>query len=133
MADCAKLIALSNPLFQGVAIAGINQKEVGALIFPNLAACKALTGLPDSATQAQIIAHDALRSKVAAILAKVNETATGSASRVTRALLLDSAPSIDKGEVTDKGSLNQRAILNARAAQVTALYDDNTLELIRPA
>jgi feruloyl-CoA synthase len=130
---CAKIIAAANPIIQGVAVAGINQKEVGVLIFPNLAACKALAGLPDNATQAQVIANDAVRSKIAAILAKVNETATGSASRVARALLLDSPPSIDKGEVTDKGSLNQRAILNTRAAQVVALYDDAIAELIRPS
>jgi feruloyl-CoA synthase len=120
---CAKIIATANPIIQGVAIAGINQKEIGVLIFPNLATCKALAGLPDSATQAQVIAHDAVRKKIA----------TGSASRVARAMLLDSPPSIDKGEVTDKGSLNQRAILNTRAAQVIALYDDATTELIRPS
>jgi feruloyl-CoA synthase len=130
---CAKIIAAANPIIHGVAIAGINQKEVGVLIFPNLAACKALAGLPASATPAQVIAHDTVRSKIAAILIKVNETATGSASRVARALLLDSPPSIDKGEITDKGSLNQRAILNTRAAQLVALYDDATTAIIRPA
>jgi feruloyl-CoA synthase len=52
---------------------------------------------------------------------------------MARALLLDSPPSIDKGEITDKGSLNQRAILNTRAAQLIALYDDATVTLIRPA
>lgn len=130
---CAKVIAAANPLIQGVAVAGINQKELGILIFPNLAACKTLAGLPDSATQVQVIAHDVVRSKMASILAKVNETGTGSATRVARAMLLDSPPSIDKGEITDKGSLNQRAILNVRAAVVEALYIDATPSIIRPA
>jgi feruloyl-CoA synthase len=130
---CAKIIATANPLIQGVAIAGINQKDISVLIFPNLAACKALAGLPDSATQAQVIAHAAVRGTIAAVLAKVNASATGSASRVARALLLDSPPSIDTGEITDKGSLNQRAILNARAAQVHALYDASNPQLIYPA
>ncbi len=120
---CAKIIATAAPYIQGVAIAGMNQKDISVLIFPNLAACKTLAGLPDTATQAQVLAHPTLRDKIAAILAKVNETATGSASRVARAVILDSPPSIDKGEITDKGSLNQRAILNARASQVAALYD----------
>ena len=120
---CAKIVTTAAPFVQGVAIAGMNQKDIGVLIFPNLAACKTLANLHENATQAQVIAHDAVRSKMAQTLSQVNASATGSATRIARALLLDSPPSIDKGEVTDKGSLNQRAILNVRAAQVDALYD----------
>ena len=48
--------------------------------------------------------------------------ATGSASRPRRAIVLESPPSLDAGEVTDKGSLNQRAILEHRQALVDVLY-----------
>jgi feruloyl-CoA synthase len=48
--------------------------------------------------------------------------ATGSSTRITRAMLLDTPPSIDAAEVTDKGSINQRAVLKARAALVDELY-----------
>ena len=48
--------------------------------------------------------------------------ATGSASRVTRALVLEEPPSLDSGEVTDKGSLNQGAILGRRNALVEELF-----------
>ena len=49
---------------------------------------------------------------------------TGSSNRVTRAVLLEEPPSIDRGEMTDKGSINQRAVLAHRAALVDALYAD---------
>ena len=39
-----------------------------------------------------------------------------------RAMLLESAPSIDLGEVTDKGSINQRAVPEHRTGLVEALY-----------
>ena len=40
----------------------------------------------------------------------------------TRAVLLDTPLSIDRGEVTDKGSINQRAVLEHRAALIETLY-----------
>jgi len=50
------------------------------------------------------------------------QAGTGSASRVTRAIVMSTPPSIDLGEVTDKGSINQRAVLTHRAELVEALY-----------
>ena len=46
----------------------------------------------------------------------------GSSTRVTRAVLLDTPLSIDRGEVTDKGSINQRAVLDHRTGLIDALY-----------
>jgi feruloyl-CoA synthase len=48
--------------------------------------------------------------------------ATGSSTRVMRALIMTAPPSIDAGEITDKGSINQRAVLKSRAALVERLY-----------
>ena len=56
--------------------------------------------------------------------------ATGSASRIVAALLLDEPLRFDLGEVTDKGSVNQRAVLRERVALVTALYSD-AAEVVR--
>jgi feruloyl-CoA synthase len=50
--------------------------------------------------------------------------ATGSSTRITRAILMDAPLSIDRGEVTDKGSINQRAVLEHRAALIETLYAD---------
>jgi feruloyl-CoA synthase len=48
--------------------------------------------------------------------------ATGSSTRITRAVLLDQPLSIDRGEVTDKGSINQRAVLENRSALIEEIY-----------
>jgi feruloyl-CoA synthase len=82
---------------------------VTALIFPNRATCDALQG-------------DLLRAILSGCLGEVCAGATGSSTRVPRALMLDAPPSIDAGEVTDKGSINQRAVLRHRAALVEELY-----------
>ena len=50
-------------------------------------------------------------------------SATGSSTRITRAVLLDTPLSIDRGEVTDKGSINQRAVLDNRGALIETIYE----------
>ena len=62
--------------------------------------------------------RDAFRERFQKLLAG----ATGSSTRITRAVLLDSPLSIDRGEVTDKGSINQRAVLEHRSALIETLY-----------
>jgi feruloyl-CoA synthase len=58
-------------------------------------------------------------------LNKFAAEATGSSTRITRAVLLDTPLSIDRGEVTDKGSINQRAVLEHRAGLIDALYSSS--------
>jgi feruloyl-CoA synthase len=55
-------------------------------------------------------------------LAQFMAGATGSSTRIAKAVLLDTPLSIDKGEVTDKGSINQRAVLEHRAALIDDIY-----------
>jgi feruloyl-CoA synthase len=57
-------------------------------------------------------------------LAAFAAAATGSATRIDRALLLVEPLSLDHQEVTDKGSINQRAVLARRAPLVEDLYAD---------
>ena len=64
---------------------------------------------------------------------KLLATATGSSTRITRAVLFDTPLSIDRGEVTDKGSINQRAVLTHRAADVARMYAGQDRDVIRPA
>jgi feruloyl-CoA synthase len=94
---------------QDCVVTGHDRDEVGALIFPNAEACKALD------TQA-------LRQFFQQLLEKLAREATGSSNRVTRLMLLQDPPSLDSGEITDKGSINQRAVLQRRARLVEALY-----------
>jgi len=109
------------PYVQDVVIAGIDQDYIGALIFPDMDACRALTG--DSALSlANAAAHPAVRAQFDALLKSFAKKSTGSSTRIARAILLDEGPSIDKSEMTDKGSINQRAVLGNRAHLVDQIY-----------
>src|SRR5206468_400942 len=100
-----------------VVIAGADRDEIGALIFPNLDACRKL------AASARDVTGDArVRDELRARLTAFARTSTGSSNRVCRAILLGEPPSLDAGEMTDKGSINQRAVLERRADLVTELY-----------
>jgi feruloyl-CoA synthase len=66
------------------------------------------------------------------VLNHLAASATGSANRVARLLLLAQPPSIDKGEVTDKGSINQRAVLKHRDALVQAFHSGTTVHTLLP-
>jgi feruloyl-CoA synthase len=128
----AKITAAGAPYIQDVVITGLNEKEVGALIIPALIPCRKALGLDDSATMRDIALHEKMQSAMAAMITDLAKSATGSASRVARAIVLTEPPSIDKGEITDKGSINQRAVLKERADLVAALYDDSALNILKP-
>jgi feruloyl-CoA synthase len=121
----AKFIAAAAPYVQDVVIAGLNRDWVGALVFPRLDECRALApDLAPGAPAAEVLAHPAVRAKFQALVDALARDATGSSTRIARAILLDAPPSIDASEITDKGSINQRAVLKARAELVEALYVD---------
>ncbi|MEK9775418.1 MAG: feruloyl-CoA synthase [Quisquiliibacterium sp.] len=129
----ARAIALGDPYVQDVVITGINRDDVGALLFPQSDACRRLAGLePGVDSLAQVLAAPAVRAFFQDLLNTLAAGATGSASRINRALLMHEAATLDSGEATDKGSINQRAVLARRAPLVEALYDDSTPDLLRP-
>jgi feruloyl-CoA synthase len=118
----ARFIAACAPLVRDVVVAGINRDEVSALVVLDLDGCRLInpTLPPDdlAATAADSSIRDAFRERLTNFLA----TSTGSSTRITRAILLDTPLSIDRGEVTDKGSINQRAVLDARSSLIDELY-----------
>jgi feruloyl-CoA synthase len=126
-----KIIAAGAPYIQDVVITGLNRKEVGAMIFPT-AAVRGLSGLGTEASLAEVLASAPVVAHFQTVLNHLSETATGSASRIARAVLLSEPPSIDKGEVTDKGSINQRAVLKHRDALVQALHDGQAPHTLLP-
>jgi feruloyl-CoA synthase len=128
----AKITAAGAPYIQDVVITGLNEKEVGALIIPALIPCRKALGLNDSSTMRDIAQHEKMQAAMATMIAELAKSATGSASRVARAVVLTEPPSIDKGEITDKGSINQRAVLKERADLVSALYADTALNILKP-
>ena len=118
----ARFVAACAPLVRDVVIAGINRDEVSAIVILDLDGCRLINPtLPFddlAATAADPLIIAAFRERLMKFLA----TATGSSTRITRAILLDTPLSIDRGEVTDKGSINQRAVLEHRADLIDALY-----------
>ncbi len=118
----ARFIAGHAPLVRDVVIAGINRDEVSAIVIIDLDGCRLINPAlpPDdlAAAAADRLVRDAFRERFTRFLA----TSTGSSTRITRAILLDSPLSIDRGEVTDKGSINQRAVLDHRSHVIEELY-----------
>ena len=126
-----KIIAAGVPYVQDAVITGLNMHEVGAMIFPT-AAVRGLSGLGAEATMADVLASAPVVAHFQHVLNGLAQTATGSASRVARMVLLSEPPSIDKGEVTDKGSINQRAVLKHRDALVKTMHDGSAA-VIKPS
>ncbi|MGY3620574.1 feruloyl-CoA synthase [Bradyrhizobium sp. USDA 10063] len=118
----ARFIAACAPLVRDVVIAGINRDEISAIVILDLDGCRvinpALSANDIAAAASDSLVRAAFRERFARFLA----SATGSSTRITRAILLDAPLSIDRGEVTDKGSINQRAVLEHRSALIEALY-----------
>jgi len=118
----ARFIAACAPLVRDVVIAGINRDEISALVILDLDGCRLIN--PElSADNIAAAANDAsVRAAFRERFQKLLASATGSSSRIARAILLDAPLSIDRGEVTDKGSINQRAVLEHRKELIEELY-----------
>jgi feruloyl-CoA synthase len=118
----AKFIAHCAPYVTDVVVAGHDRDHAAALVVPNLATCRELSGLRGEASAADMLACARVRDTFANLLVAFNEAAGGSSGRFARIMLMDEPPSLDTGELTDKGSINQRAVLAHRAALVDELY-----------
>ena len=127
----AKIIAAGAPYVQDAVITGLNMKEVGAMLFTT-PKVRDLAGLPANAPLAEALAHPQVLAHFQTVLNQLAATATGSANRVARMVLMAELPSIDKGEVTDKGSINQRAVLKHRDALVQALHQGSAAHVLMP-
>ena len=128
----AKIIAAGAPYVQDAVITGLNMKEVGAMLFTT-PRVRDLAGLPTHASLDEVLAHPKVLAHFQQVLNHLAASATGSANRVARLLLLPEPPSIDKGEVTDKGSINQRAVLKHRDALVQDFHHDAHDQLLKPS
>ncbi|MHC2331325.1 feruloyl-CoA synthase [Bradyrhizobium sp. USDA 4454] len=118
----ARFVGTCAPLVRDVVIAGINRDELAAIVILDLDGCRlinpALAANDIAAAANDPLVRAAFRERFARVLAG----ATGSSTRIARAILLDTPLSIDRGEVTDKGSINQRAVLEHRTDIIEALY-----------
>ena len=127
----AKIINLGAPYVQDAIITGLNQKDVGAMIFttPKI---KQLGHPRDNATLKEVLQGPEVQAFFQHLINQLVAQSTGSASRIARMILLDHPPSIDHGEITDKGSINQRAVLKQREDLVRALHTDELPHIFKP-
>jgi feruloyl-CoA synthase len=118
----ARFVATCAPLVRDVVIAGINRDELSALVILDLDGCRVVNPALSAESLAAAAADPIIRQAFRERLAKFKAGATGSSTRIARAILLDTPLSIDRGEVTDKGSVNQRAVLEHRAEVIEGIY-----------
>ncbi len=111
------------PLLQDAVIAGPDRPFVTVLAWPNLPACRKLTGR-ETGTAEELLADPQLRAEILAGLARFNAGQTGVSGRIARLLLLADPPDPDADEITDKGYVNQRRVLERRRREVERLYAD---------
>jgi feruloyl-CoA synthase len=115
-------IAAATPVVQDALVAGHDRAFVGLLAWPNLHACRQITGNPD-ATYEDVVQHPDVLACLKRGLQAHNRSCEGASSlRIARAMLMTEPASIDGNELTDKGYINQRAGLDRRAALVERLY-----------
>jgi len=116
-------IAAGAPVVQDAVLTGHDREEIGLLVFPDAAACRALCGgAADGLPVSELIRRPEVRERLRAGLLAHNAAHPASSRRFARALLLAEPPAIDAGEITDKGYVNQRAVLERRAELVERLY-----------
>ena len=119
-----KALAAFEGLARDVIVAGEGQSEVGALVFPDLDACRALDpALPPDAGVVRIVDSPHVREAFRQHLHVLNAN-QGSASRITRVVLETEPPTLDSGELTAKQSVSPLAVLRRRAATVAELFAD---------
>jgi feruloyl-CoA synthase len=118
----ARFIAACAPLVRDVVIAGINRDHISALVVLDLDGCRLINPKLPSGDIAAAASDAKIRDAFIELFGKFLAASTGSSTRVTRAVLLDTPLSIDRGEVTDKGSINQRAVLDHRSDVIEQLY-----------
>jgi feruloyl-CoA synthase len=118
----ARFVAACAPLVRDVVIAGINRDELSALVILDLDGCRLINPKLPANDLAAAASDTLIRAAFRERFQKLLAGATGSSTRITRAMLIDTPLSIDRGEVTDKGSINQRAVIEHRSAVIEEIY-----------
>jgi feruloyl-CoA synthase len=111
------------PLAADIVITGADRKQIGVMIFPNVAEL--------NREGFELLAEDGayscpqLQREIHHRLSERAREISGSSTRVSRAIVLAEPPSMPDGEMTAKGNLNVRKVLTKRQALLERLYGDN--------
>jgi feruloyl-CoA synthase len=116
------LLKAASPLLMEAVICGENQLHLSAMGWLNLDSARNLAGRMD-ASLAELNQDPKIREAIESSLKQYNAENSSQSRRIQRFVLLDTPPSIDKGEMTDKGSVNQRKAQELRADVVDALFE----------
>jgi feruloyl-CoA synthase len=128
----ARIQATGAPYVQDAVITGINQNEIGALLFL-LPRTRELSGLGQEASWQDVVQSLKVQAYFQRVCNELLKTSTGSATRVAKIAIFIEPPSIDVGEITDKGSINQRAVLKNRTNLVDQLHAGSLPFIISPS
>jgi feruloyl-CoA synthase len=116
-------VAAFSPLALDVVIAGSGQSFVAALVFPDLAACRALDPqLPAGADAQAVLASPAVRERLQRMLDDLAASGTGSANRIVRIIVASEPATLDNGEMTPKSTVSAATVLRRRTGQVAELF-----------
>jgi feruloyl-CoA synthase len=116
-------VAAFSPLAQDVVVAGSGEAFVGALVFPDLVACRALDrDLRAGADMDTVLASPKVRARFQEMLDALAAKGTGSANRIVRAVLMAQPATLDNGELTAKASISAAVVLRRRTAELGALF-----------
>ena len=120
----SELVAAAAPLVREVVLTGHDRDFLGALLFLDAEAARRLEPQLTEMSESELAGHGLIRDRLQQVLMKLAAGATGSSTRICRAMILEEPASLETGEMTDKGSVNQMAVLSRRADLVEMLYRD---------
>ena len=112
-----------------VVVTGHDRNELGLLVFPHPGSMN--ESVLSAGDTGGVFSSDAVRTLIHSRLTALSQHATSSSTRVVRALVLATPPSMSEGEVTAKGSINARKVLILRKELLERLYDDNDPAVVR--
>jgi feruloyl-CoA synthase len=116
-------LAAFSPLVLDLVVAGSGENLVGALLFPDLAACRAFDpALAAGAPASEVVASPRVQAAFQQRLDALAAGATGSSNRVVRIVVETEPATLDSGEMTAKGTLSPVVVLRRRAAAVAELF-----------
>jgi len=129
-----RTVAVFAPLVSDAVLAGEGRTQVGALLFPNLPACRELDpSLPPGADAKTVFASMRVRAVFQQRLDGLAAEGTGSSNRVARVRIETDPATLDSGEMTAKASLSMATVLRRRAAAVETLHGEGDGYVLRAA
>ena len=112
-----------------VVVTGHDRDEIGLLVFPHPGSMN--DTVLSAGDTGGVFDSDVVRQLIQLRLAAMAKHATSSSTRVARALVLATPPSMSDGELTAKGSINARKVLTLRKELLERLYDNNDPAVVR--